>query len=425
MKIRSGRTWSVAKLSVVVGLSLSLAACGLRGDEAGADVDGVKSGPGFDGKTITVGAIAVTSGPLAVSGEPLLEGLTTYVNALNDRGGIGGKYPVEIKVSDNGFNASKAVQQVRDTLPEVSLYATLFGSAITHAIIPQLEKDNALAFMNAADGAVLRSPNIVSTITPYESQVSAGIEYVSSQDGGADKVYCGAYLEGDIAAAGERGADFAYEELGLTKGTNVELPFTTTDYTPQVQQLKSAECDVVSFVAPVGVTSILMSDSSKLGFEPQFIASNVSWTAGLKDAPIVPFMQKNNYLITYNGALYGDTEHSTAMEDLMAAREKYAPDAGVDTGFTSGYASGMLMEQILTRALESGDLSRDGIRAAEEDLDALEFGGIMATFPWGTPEERVAPSQVTIVKVDPSEESTMKVVEFGFESAVAAKYEYK
>lgn len=422
----NSRSRAVAACAVVAGMSLVLAACGLRSDGgSGGEADGVKTGPGFDGKTITVGAIATTSGPLAVQGELLLEGLNTYVDALNERGGIDGRFPVEVKVSDNGYNAAKAVQQVRDTLPQVAMYASLFGTPVQRAVIPQLEKDNAIAVSNTADGAVFRARPIISTLTPFESQVITGIEYASTQPGGRDKVYCGAYFEGDIAAASKRGATFALEELGLKEGTDVELPVTGTDYTPQVQQLKSAGCDVVSFVAPANATSVMMSDSSKLGFEPQFIGSNIAWTAALKDAPIVPFMQKVNFLMTYTGALYGDTTDAPGMEALMKAHKKYAPKALVDLGFMNGYSSGVIMERILTDALKSGDLSRDGVSAAQEALGELDFGGINGTLGWGGPDDRKVPSKLTIVEVDPSTESSMKTVEYGYESSVAAKYDYK
>ncbi|MGH3100713.1 MAG: ABC transporter substrate-binding protein, partial [Thermoleophilia bacterium] len=81
---------------IVAVLALVLAGCGGAADEGESEGEGgaaeVKSGPGFDGKTIKLGVLTPLSGPVAVIGQPLTAGNQVYFDYVNSKGGIAGKY---------------------------------------------------------------------------------------------------------------------------------------------------------------------------------------------------------------------------------------------------------------------------------------------------------------------------------------------
>src|SRR5215207_1432747 len=93
-------------LWLVVAAALALAGCGGaagegdKGDEGGSGAS-LKSGPGFDGKTIKLGVLTPLSGPVAVIGLPLTAGNQVYFDYVNkEQGGIAGKYQVELEQAD-------------------------------------------------------------------------------------------------------------------------------------------------------------------------------------------------------------------------------------------------------------------------------------------------------------------------------------
>src|ERR671914_1521029 len=95
-------------LWLVALLALVLAGCGGAADEGESEGEGggeaeLQSGPGFDGTTIKLGVLTPLSGPVAVIGEPLTAGNQVYFEAVNKKGGIAGKYPVELEQADTQY----------------------------------------------------------------------------------------------------------------------------------------------------------------------------------------------------------------------------------------------------------------------------------------------------------------------------------
>ena len=89
-------------MSAALALSLGVAACGGGDDDddnggSGGEVTEV---PGFDGKTIKLGALMPSTGPVAVIGNPLTAGNEVFVEAVNAEGGVAGQYPIELVQED-------------------------------------------------------------------------------------------------------------------------------------------------------------------------------------------------------------------------------------------------------------------------------------------------------------------------------------
>src|SRR5581483_12295222 len=66
---------------------------------------------GFDGKTITLGVITPKSGLVSVIGNPLTAGNEMFWKYYNaEKGGIAGKYKVDLKEEDSAYDPTTAVQ---------------------------------------------------------------------------------------------------------------------------------------------------------------------------------------------------------------------------------------------------------------------------------------------------------------------------
>src|SRR4029453_3604351 len=66
--------------------------------------------PGFHGSTVKPGVITPQSGIPSVAGKPLTEGNRVYWEAKNAKGGVAGKYKVELSIEDSQYQVETALQ---------------------------------------------------------------------------------------------------------------------------------------------------------------------------------------------------------------------------------------------------------------------------------------------------------------------------
>src|SRR3712207_2866413 len=130
--MRSRFVWVIAAVMAV--LALAVAGCGGGADEGesgGESASGApKTGPGFDGKTIKLGVLTPLSGPVAVIGLPLTAGNQVYFDYVNkEKGGIAGKYKVELVQQDTQYAPDKTVQQYNKIKNQVTMFTQEIGRA--------------------------------------------------------------------------------------------------------------------------------------------------------------------------------------------------------------------------------------------------------------------------------------------------------
>jgi ABC-type branched-subunit amino acid transport system substrate-binding protein len=412
---------------LLLAVVASTTACGRDegGGGGGGNGEALAGAPGFDGKRFKWGLLTVTSGPAAGANAPSLAGIQTYVKALNERGGIAGKYPVDLVLRDMQYDPAKTVQAYNATKADVALYAQVFGTAMTKAILPQLKQDEIIAVPGSADGSFWHEQNIVVAFTPYESQLVNCVSYMDTKLGAEGKKVCGAGGEGALAETVERIVEYAGSELGHPTGPTVSLPTANTNYTPQVQQLRRNGCEIVLIIAsPVPVVSGALTSAARLGYDGQWLSPPTGFVAAVKEAPVFDFM-KDHFLMTSDGTVFGDTEHAPGMQELMEAHEKFAADTLPEWSYVNGWVSTMMLEQVVTKAVENGDVSRKGIIEALNSIEEFDLKGIQFSPTWGEPEAREVAGQYGIFGLTEDSEIGIEAKEYGLESPPASVgYEY-
>jgi len=180
---------------VLAAAVLALAGCGGAADEGSSDSSGgdgaPKSVPGFDGKTIKLGVLTPLSGPVAVIGNPLTAGNEVYFDALNEeKGGIAGKYKVELVQQDTQYAPDKTVQQYNKIKGQVAMFTQVLGTAPTLAVLPQLKRDGMLAAPASLDAFWVREENLLPVGAPYQIQAINSLDYFINEAGGKGKNIC-------------------------------------------------------------------------------------------------------------------------------------------------------------------------------------------------------------------------------------------
>ena len=100
---------------------------------------------GFDGKTITLGAITPLSGLVSIIGKPLTAGNQMFWDYYNkEKGGIAGKYEVKLVQEDSAYEAPTAVQAYDKIKGDVAAFNQILGTQIAKALLPKMQIDQAV-----------------------------------------------------------------------------------------------------------------------------------------------------------------------------------------------------------------------------------------------------------------------------------------
>jgi ABC-type branched-subunit amino acid transport system substrate-binding protein len=377
---------------------VALAGCGGRDDEGGGGAGGdLSEVPGFDGETITLGVQSALSGPVAVIGKPLTNGNEVWFDYINEQGGIAGEYQVELEVTDNRYNPQTAVQQYQGAKDEVVMFTQVLGTPITTAVLPQLRTDNVVASPASLDSLWVREQNLAPLGGPYQIQAINGMDYYVNELGSQDDTVCTMVSDDTYGEAGQEGVEFAAEELGFEIAETATFRIGDQDFAAQIGQLKQANCDVVWFTGLPTEAGAIYGTAAQADFAPTWLAQSPSWVDELLDSPLREYLEQSVYIMG-EGPQWGDRSVQ-GMADMLDRIEQYAPRQEPDFYFTYGYNQGRLITEILEQAVENGDLSREGIIQAMEDLDTVSFDGLSGDYQYGGVDSREPPSTSTVFKV--------------------------
>ncbi len=92
--------------------------------------------------TIKVGVISDLTGPAAIGGIGMADGITSYFNVLNEEGGIHGRR-VQAIVEDCAYSPAKAVSAAKKLMTKDGIFAFMssWGTAPSTALFPIAEEE--------------------------------------------------------------------------------------------------------------------------------------------------------------------------------------------------------------------------------------------------------------------------------------------
>lgn len=374
-----------------LAVALTVAACG----------SDARPTPGVVGDTISVGVIAPLSDAVAVIGTPISAGLQTYVDALNARGGIAGKYQVKLVVEDQTYaNPSTSAQKYQKIKDQVALFGLVLGTDHVNMLLPLLDEDSVIVAPATFDSEWVREPMLLPFGSTYQLWAYNGIAYYRGLPGNADRRICAMSLATGYGDAGVAGAELAATQLGFSLAANVRFRQDDQDYVTQITQLRNANCDAVLLVSLPANTGRILGTAAQARFAPQWIALSPGWHGTMIDSPLRQYLIDRLW-ISFDGAEWGDTT-AAGMRALMAARERYRPEQKPDLYYFAGYTMGVGMEALLSKAAELGDLSRAGLLQASSTLGTVDFNGLIGNYTYGPADQREPPRSTTIFRVDPN-----------------------
>jgi ABC-type branched-subunit amino acid transport system substrate-binding protein len=417
----------LTKGALALSLTLVLAACGGAGEDdsgSGGSAGAPATTAGFDGKTIKLGVLTPLTGTVAVIGQPLTAGNKVYFEALNAEGGIAGKYKVELVQEDTQYKTDVAVQKYNKIKGDVVAFTQVLGTAPTLAVLPQLKTDNILAAPASLDALWVREENLLPVGAPYQVQAVNAMEYYFSGGGGTKSDVICTMIQDDVyGEAGQQGIDFAAEKYGFKVANTQKFKVGTENYAGQIGALAGASCKMVFLVATPSDAAKIWGTAAQARFAPKWFGQSPSYTGALAKSAVAPYMQQYVNIVA-EGTEWGD-ESVPGMKKMVTSAGEYAPDQEPDYYFAFGYNQARAMTAVLEKAVELGDLSREGILKASNELGTVNFEGLSGDYKYGPAETRNPPRTSTIFAVDPTKPFGLKVVEYNVTSDAADELEFK
>ncbi len=429
-------TW-FRPLALLLALGLLAAACG--GDDGDSDDAGDDGGdtsteelavvPGFDGTTIRVAALTPDSGPVSVIGKPLTNGNRAYFNYINSQGGIAGKYPIELVVGDTAYDRTQAATKYGELEGDVVMVAQLLGTAIVDALLGDLEDDDMIAVPASLDSKWVREPNLLPVGGPYQIQAINSIDWYYSQAENEGQTLCTVGSDDEYGDAGNEGVQFIADELGIDVAAKATFPAPgpqrpAQNFQAQIAELSGANCEVVFVIAtPSDMAALATTLAETPSFAPKkIIGQSPTWIGAFAANPYL----QANFLLASEGTEFGDTSvPGMAQLTEVIGNPELSGEQQPDIYFNFGYVSAIATVALLEKAVENGDLSREGLLEALEDLGTVSFSGLTGDYEYGAADDRVPPVRSSIYKPNPAKGGGLEIVERDYEAEIAKDFEFE
>lgn len=413
-------------LSVILVFLFILTGCASAAQSTGAG--GLKVGPGVDtnAKTITLGILSPESGGSIadVIGIPLANGVETFFDGVNGRGGIDG-YKIKFLEEDTQYDPQIEVTKYNQIHNQVLMIADSLGTPTTFAIKDEASQDHMLVSAATLSSALAREKYLILAGTPYRLQVENAFDYVVNTLHVQHPATGIIYQNDEYGQDGLTGYNEAIAAYGLNNVAEASYGANDTKFTAQVLQMKAAGAKYVFLTAIPGATGGIIGTAAQLGYFPQWILQSPAFAQPLMAVPaLVPLLE--HAWVMGQGAIWGD-KSAPGMVQLLADVAKYAPKQQPDAFFQAGYTYAEVTYAILKKAFADGDISRDGLLKAFESLHNVDLGGLLPPVNYGSsadPNSRVPTRDSVVYAIDPSQPTDIKALTPDFTGSAAAKSQF-
>lgn len=404
-----------------------------EGDGATSD-DGIKFSVGVtedacpdavnaDNGCIYLGVLSdLTEGPFAALAVPLTDGQRAFWKQVNDNGGIGGfDVDIDTYTRDTKYQAAEHAAAYQEIQGDILAIAQTLGTVNTQSVLADMESSNIVAapaswwsgynFAENDEGIILQNGY------SYCTEAMLGLDWLASAHNKPTSVaavgYPGDY-GGDSAAGVERWA----EANGATVTSIPTGPNQVTgNQDAVVGAVLAAAPDAVVLAIGPAETAEIVGKLAASGFQGRFLGSLPTWNPALLGSAAAPaLVGLYNHMSPFD-MWDGDSQ---GIADIKASLGGELP---ANHGYVIGWASSYPILAVLEAAADSGDLTREGVRAAIDGL-TVSYAGMIKDMSYSLTGSDSPSTEVTISAPDASVELGLKTVESFFTGTTFKEADY-
>ena len=285
-------------------------------------------------------------------------------------------WTVELISKDHAYNPAKA-QQGFDAIKNDSLFLGLsFGTPTTLPLRPFLERDKMVAYP-----ASLSSLMAANQFTPpagpsYMVEAARGMDWVVESAGGADKVKAAViYQQDDYGKDGVAGWTAAAKLHGVTMVAERAVKPGQKDMTAEITALKNGGVTHVFLAVLPSSTGPILGTAAAMKYMPVWVGATATWLDVFFAHPKLPAAVFANFHWVTGFPYWG--EKVPGMDTFLKAFKDHGKGARPDFYLLMSYVQGLLSLEVAKRAIESGDITREGYLNALKGIKNWNAGGLV------------------------------------------------
>jgi len=373
------------KFSAVLAVAAAVA-CGDGAEQntvvaADENSSAIKADYGVDvaAKKITIGALNDESGPAAVIGKPYAAGKRLLAAQINAGGSdlLPDGWTVELIERDHGYNPQKSTQAFKEISEQVLFIGTSFGTPNTLPLLPLLEANNVAAFPASLSSEMGKHRHTPPLGPSYILEASRAMDWVVESSSDVKSIKAGiVYQQDDYGKDGHTGWLEAAERHGVTIVAEQTVAPGQKDFTAVITGLKDAGAEVVMITTLPSATGPILGTAAQLGYMPKWIGNTPAWIDMFFNPDVIPSAVFANYYQMNGLPFWG--EEVTGMDKFTAAWDKHGADLGnPDFYILLSYTQGLAQIEAANRALQAGDITRDGFLKQLSTIENWTAGGLI------------------------------------------------
>jgi len=237
--------------------------------------------PGVSRDEIVVGSIQDLSGPVAMLGAPVRDGMLMRFEEANAAGGLYGR-TLRLVVEDAAYDPKKAVLAARKLLQRDRVFAFLanLGTPVVMATMPmivQAGRAHLFPFSPHESTYAPLHPLKFQIFAPYKDYMEAATRHMVQTKGYTRT--CLLYQDDDYGLEVMKGVEAALQKLGKPLTERTSYKRGATDFSSQIARLRAADCELVVLATVVRETVAAMQEARKLGWEVDMLVTASGYSA--------------------------------------------------------------------------------------------------------------------------------------------------
>jgi branched-chain amino acid transport system substrate-binding protein len=327
---------------------------------------------------VVIGTHQDLSGPIAVWGVPVRNGMQMAVDEINAAGGIHGR-TLRLVVEDSGYDPKKAVLATQKMLSrdQIFIMAGAMGTPTVLASMPLVLQKGLPHVFPLTAATQMHEPHDklkFALFTPYIHAMRAGTRWFVQTKG--KKTVCIMHQDDEFGLNVKRGVEEQLRAMKLDLASVTTYKRGATDFSSQIAKLRADGCDLVTLGTIVRETIGARAEARKLGWPVDMLGSTAAY------APEVVALGKEAvegfYAMGQTPIPYYDTASPAVKKWMDAYQARFGTEANIQS--VAGYNVVMVTAQGLKNAGRTltADTFVDGLHKIKGYTDL--FGGAPVAF---------------------------------------------
>jgi branched-chain amino acid transport system substrate-binding protein len=330
--------------------------------------------PGVTADKILLGQAAVFTGPAAQLGIQMRNGIKSYVDFVNEKGGVHGR-KLELVTEDDKYEPAGATTASQALIEKHKVFALLgyvgTPTGVAHLKVTTAAKVPLVGMFTGAE--VLRAPlnrYVFHVRASYYDETEKMVEQVVSTGGKKIAVFYQADAYGE---AGRMGTEIALKKRNLQIHSNGTVERNTVAVQKAVQAIHASQPDAVVMVGAYAACAEFIKQMKAAGSGAQFY--NVSFVGS---AALASALGKEGLGVAISQVV--PFPWGTGVP-VVKEYQAMAKKAGF-TDYNFGAMEGFLVAKVMVEGLRrtGRNLTREGFVDAMEKMNDVDLGGFYVSY---------------------------------------------